>query len=65
MAPLGGEESGHCREIKTRVNVWTVHGGLSGCSTVAIINNHFFFSFQAPLLWFPAAMDTITWVSKE
>lgn len=24
-AILGTEESGHCREVETRVNVWTVH----------------------------------------
>ena len=25
MATLGTEESGHCWEVETRVNVWTVH----------------------------------------
>ena len=25
MATLGTEESGHCRQVETRVNVWTVH----------------------------------------
>ena len=24
MATLGTEEGGHCREVETRVNVWTV-----------------------------------------
>jgi len=42
MATLGTEESGHCREVETRVNVWTVHQknghfrevAVSGASTV-------------------------------
>ena len=30
MATLGTEESGHCREVETRANVWTV-GQKNGC----------------------------------
>jgi len=29
-ATLGKEESGHCREVETRVNVWTVRQKKNG-----------------------------------
>ena len=30
-AILGSEKSGHCREVETRVNVWTVCQKKNGC----------------------------------
>ena len=48
MYRLSTEKNGHCTEV-------AVSGGL----TVAIINDRFFLSFHTPLLWFPAAMDTM------
>ena len=51
---LSAIKNGHCREV-----------AVSKSLTVAIINDHFFLSFHIPLLWFPAAMGTITWVPKE
>ena len=36
-ATLGTEEGGHCREVETRVNVWTVHQKKGRCIEVAVI----------------------------
>ena len=63
----------HCREVETRVNVWTVCQNNGHCRevvvskglTVAIINDHFFLSFHIPILWFPAAMDIILGSQKN
>ena len=35
-ATLGTEESGHCREVETIVNVWTVHQKNGHCREMAV-----------------------------
>ena len=35
MASLGTEKSGHCREVETRVNVWTIRKKNGRCREVA------------------------------
>ena len=54
MYGLYTKKNGRCREV-------VVSKGL----TVAIINDHFFFSFHIPILWFPAAMDIILGSQKN
>ena len=37
MVTLGTEKNGHCREVETRVNVWTVRRNKNGsCREVAV-----------------------------
>ena len=75
---MGVEESGYVKRWpwqrgETRVNVKTVHPKNGRCREVAVskgltvakINDHFFLSFHIPLLWFPAAMDTILGSQKN
>ena len=59
-ATLGTEESGHCREVETRVNVWNAPPP-AGCGEVAVSGDSAVFQMVAVIPELVSAIVEVIW----